>query len=107
MELIRVPKVENVKLVDRLNYANPDVGTLYLTPTHVIFVDPNSKKEYWILLMHVCSVEKLPTSPNGCPLFIKCIIYKMQKLSTYHIHYTKGEGCTRCLPQLESIVPTN
>lgn len=72
MELIRVPKVENVKLVDRLNYANPDVGTLYLTPTHVIFVNPNTKKEYWILLMHVCSVEKLPTSTTGCPLFIKC-----------------------------------
>lgn len=72
MELIRVPKVENVKLVDRLNYAKPDIGTLYLTPTHVIFVDPISKKEYWILLMHVFSVEKLPTSTNGCPLFIKC-----------------------------------
>lgn len=72
MELIRVPKVENVKLVDRLNYANPDVGTLYLTPTHVIFVDPRSKKEYWILLMHVSTVEKLPTTTNGCPLFIKC-----------------------------------
>lgn len=67
-----MPKVANVKLVDRLNYAKPDVGTLYLTPTHVIFVDPTSKKEYWILLMHVSSVEKLPTSTNGCPLFIKC-----------------------------------
>uniref|UniRef100_A0A6G1SH81 Myotubularin-related protein 8 n=1 Tax=Aceria tosichella TaxID=561515 RepID=A0A6G1SH81_9ACAR len=72
MELIRVPKVENVRLVDRLNYANPDVGTLYLTPTHVIFVDPVVKKEHWILLMHVCSVEKLPTTTSGCPLFIKC-----------------------------------
>lgn len=67
-----MPKVENVKLVDRLNYANPDVGTLYLTPTHVIFVDPGNKKEYWVLLMHVSSIEKLPTSANGCPLFIKC-----------------------------------
>ena len=72
MELIRVPKVENVRLVDRLNYANPDVGTLYLTPTHVIFVDPIAKKEHWILLMHVCSVEKLPSVTSGCPLFIKC-----------------------------------
>lgn len=67
-----MPKVENVKLVDQLNCASPDVGTLYLTPTHVIFVDPNIKKEYWILLMHVNSVEKLPTSTSGCPLFIKC-----------------------------------
>ena len=72
MELIRVPKVENVRLVDRLNYAHPDVGTLYLTPTHVIFVDPVLKKEHWILLMHVSSVEKLPTRTSGCPLFIKC-----------------------------------
>lgn len=72
MEMIRVPKVENVKLVDRLNYADPDVGTLYLTPTHVIFVDPKRKKEYWILLMHLSCIEKLPTSPGGCPLFIKC-----------------------------------
>lgn len=72
MELIRIPKVENVKLVDRLNYANPDKGTLYLTPTHVIFVDPVTKKEYWILLMHVSSVEKLPITTSGCPLFIKC-----------------------------------
>ena len=72
MELIRVPKVDNVRLVDRLNYSNPDVGTLYLTPTHVIFVDPSIKKEQWILLMHVSSVEKLPTSISGCPLLIKC-----------------------------------
>lgn len=72
MELIRVPKVENVRLVDRLNYASPNIGTLYLTPTHVIFVDLNGKKESWILMMHILSVEKLPTSPNGCPLFIKC-----------------------------------
>lgn len=72
MDLIRVPKVDNVKLIDRLNYDNPDVGTLYLTPTHVIFVDPDSKKEYWILLMLVCSIEKLPSSITGTPLFIKC-----------------------------------
>lgn len=72
MELIRVPKVGNVKLVDRLNSANPDVGTLYLTPTHVIFIDPRNQKEFWILLMHVSSIEKLPTTPNGCPLLIKC-----------------------------------
>lgn len=72
MELIRIPKVENVKFIDRLNYANPNVGTLYLTPTHVIFVDPNSKKEHWILLMHVYSVEKQPITTNGCPLFVKC-----------------------------------
>jgi len=72
MELIRVPKVENVRLEDRLNFANPDIGTLYLTPTHVIFVESIVKKEHWILLTHVSSVEKLPTTASGCPLFIKC-----------------------------------
>ncbi|KAG9508564.1 Myotubularin-related protein 7, partial [Fragariocoptes setiger] len=72
MDLIRIPKVDNAKLVDRLNFSAPDVGTLYLTPTHVIFVDPTSKKEHWILLMHVSSVEKLPITTLGCPLFIRC-----------------------------------
>lgn len=72
MEHILVPKVDHVKLVDRLNYSSPDVGTLYLTPSHVIFNDTKNRKEHWILLMHVSSVEKLPTSASGCPLFIKC-----------------------------------
>uniref|UniRef100_A0A8D3CLB2 Myotubularin related protein 7a n=1 Tax=Scophthalmus maximus TaxID=52904 RepID=A0A8D3CLB2_SCOMX len=39
MEHIRLPKVENVKLVDRVSPRRSRVGTLYLTATHSIFVE--------------------------------------------------------------------
>ena len=43
-----VPQVDNVRLVDRYNSRKPIVGTLYLTATHLIFVDPAGKKETWV-----------------------------------------------------------
>jgi hypothetical protein len=47
-----VLQVENVRMLDRYNARKPSVGTLYLTATHLIFVDPDGKKETW-----VCSIE--------------------------------------------------
>lgn len=35
-------------MIDRYNTKNPTVGTLYLTATHLIFVDPDSNKETWV-----------------------------------------------------------
>nr|XP_006824875.1 PREDICTED: myotubularin-related protein 8-like [Saccoglossus kowalevskii] len=72
MEHIRTPKIENVRLLDRFNSRKPSVGTLYLTATHLIFVDPAGKKETWIMHMHVASVEKLPLTTAGSPLQIRC-----------------------------------
>lgn len=72
MELIKTPKVENVRMLDRYNARKPSVGTLYLTATHLIFVDPDGKKETWILHMHIASVEKLPLTTSGSPLQIRC-----------------------------------
>ncbi|KAL8587612.1 hypothetical protein ACOMHN_045301 [Nucella lapillus] len=43
-------KVENVKLLDRFNVRQPAVGTLYLTTTHLIFVDNEGKRESWLVL---------------------------------------------------------
>ena len=40
--------VKNVKLLDRFNVRQPAVGTLYLTATHLIFVDNEGKKESWV-----------------------------------------------------------
>ncbi|KAF5300008.1 hypothetical protein FQR65_LT09264 [Abscondita terminalis] len=50
----------------------PSQGTLYLTATHLIFVDPDAKKETWILHMHIASLEKLPLTTTGSPLLIRC-----------------------------------
>ncbi|XP_021924451.1 myotubularin-related protein 8 isoform X4 [Zootermopsis nevadensis] len=72
MELIKTPKVENVRMLDRYNARKPSIGTLYLTATHLIFVDPDGKKETWILHMHIASVEKLPLTTTGSPLQIMC-----------------------------------
>lgn len=35
-------------MIDRYNTKNPTVGTLYLTATHLIFVEPDSNKETWV-----------------------------------------------------------
>nr|XP_053627539.1 uncharacterized protein LOC128685079 isoform X2 [Cherax quadricarinatus] len=40
-------KVENVRLLDRFSNRK-STGTLYLTATHLIFVDPDAKKETWV-----------------------------------------------------------
>ncbi|KAB5533300.1 hypothetical protein PHYPO_G00130180 [Pangasianodon hypophthalmus] len=73
MEHIRTPKVEQVKLVDRFSNKST-TGTLYLTASHLIFVDSNtaSAQEIWILHHHIASVEKLSLTAGGCPLLIQC-----------------------------------
>lgn len=35
-------------MIDRYNTKNPIVGTLYLTATHLIFVEPETNKETWV-----------------------------------------------------------
>ncbi|KAJ8938721.1 hypothetical protein NQ318_005575 [Aromia moschata] len=49
----------------------PSQGTLYLTATHLIFVDPDAKKETWVLHMHVANLDKLPLTTTGSPLLIR------------------------------------
>ncbi|XP_064206440.1 myotubularin-related protein 8 [Anguilla rostrata] len=74
MEHITTPKVEQVKLLDRYTSKKPAVGTLYLTATHLIYVETtgNVRKETWILHHHIATVEKLPLTTSGCPLLIHC-----------------------------------
>nr|XP_014340794.1 PREDICTED: myotubularin-related protein 6 [Latimeria chalumnae] len=75
MEHIRTPKVEQVKLLDRFSSnTTKSSGTLYLTATHLIFIDssPGSQNEIWILHHHIAVVEKLALTATGCPLVIHC-----------------------------------
>ncbi|XP_041670283.1 myotubularin-related protein 6 [Cheilinus undulatus] len=77
MEHIRTPKVEQVRLLDRFSNKSTN-GTLYLTATHLIFVESSSNnstsagQEVWILHHHIASVEKLSLTTTGCPLVIQC-----------------------------------
>lgn len=72
MDLIRTPKIENVRMLDRFNNKKTNTGTLHLTATHLIFIDPEGKKEAWILHNHIAAVIKLPISTTGSPLLIRC-----------------------------------
>ncbi|CAM4613452.1 unnamed protein product [Leuciscus chuanchicus] len=74
MEHIRMPKVENVWLVDRSSSRRTQVGTLYLTATHTIFVGKGSenRNELWVLHSLVCNVVKHKASQSGYPLLIHC-----------------------------------
>lgn len=65
-------QVDNVKMVERFRTRHPAVGTLYLTTTHLIFVDSAGKRETWILHTHMSSLEKQPLSAGGSPLLIRC-----------------------------------
>jgi len=71
MEHIKTPKVENVRLIEN-HSRNSDVGTLYLTATHLIFVDSKRSKEKWIVHSHIQQVEKLNLVQSGSPLRIRC-----------------------------------
>ncbi|XP_067631302.1 myotubularin-related protein 6 isoform X2 [Eurosta solidaginis] len=93
MDDIKLAKVENVRMIDRYNTKNPTVGTLYLTATHLIFVEPDSNKETWILHMHIGNIEKLPLSTTGSPLLIRCktflsVTFVIPKDSECHDVYT-------------------
>ncbi|XP_026472858.1 myotubularin-related protein 8-like isoform X1 [Ctenocephalides felis] len=92
MEIIRTPKVENVRMLDRYNSRKPSKGTLYITATHLIFVDPDAKNETWILHTHIAAVERLPLSTTGCPLQIRCktfqsVIFLIRKENDSHDVY--------------------
>ncbi|XP_054416941.2 myotubularin-related protein 7 isoform X1 [Pongo abelii] len=82
MEHIRTPKVENVRLVDRVSPKKAALGTLYLTATHVIFVEnsPDSRKETWILHSQISTIEKQATTATGCPLLIRCKNFQIIQL---------------------------
>lgn len=82
MEHIRTPKVENVRLVDRVSCKKAALGTLYLTATHVIFVEnaPDTRKETWILHSQISTIEKQATTATGCPLLIRCKNFQIVQL---------------------------
>ncbi|XP_029458420.1 myotubularin-related protein 6 isoform X2 [Rhinatrema bivittatum] len=71
-EVVLVYMVEQVKLLDRFSISNKSTtGTLYLTATHLLFIDA-AQRETWILHHHIAAVEKLALTTSGCPLIIQC-----------------------------------
>ncbi|XP_052010937.1 myotubularin-related protein 7a isoform X2 [Xyrauchen texanus] len=74
MEHIRMPKIENVRLVSGYSSQRTQLGTLYLTATHTIFVGKGSevRNELWVLHSLVNNVVKQKASQSGYPLLVHC-----------------------------------
>ncbi|XP_036600785.1 myotubularin-related protein 6 [Trichosurus vulpecula] len=88
MEHIRTTKVEQVKLLDRFSTSIKSLtGTLYLTATHLLFID-SLQKETWILHHHIAAVEKLALTTSGCPLVIQC-----KNFRTVHFIVPRERDC--------------
>ena len=51
---------------------NTVLGTLYLTATHLIFIDKEAQQETWILHSQLSSITKHPVVSDGTPIQIKC-----------------------------------
>uniref|UniRef100_A0A8B9QGD6 Myotubularin related protein 7 n=1 Tax=Apteryx owenii TaxID=8824 RepID=A0A8B9QGD6_APTOW len=76
-------RVENVRLLDRVSSRKATLGTLYLTATHVIFVENASetRKETWVLHSQISSIEKQATTATGChPLLLRCKNFQVIQL---------------------------
>uniref|UniRef100_A0A1B6DT04 phosphatidylinositol-3,5-bisphosphate 3-phosphatase n=1 Tax=Clastoptera arizonana TaxID=38151 RepID=A0A1B6DT04_9HEMI len=87
-------RIENVRLLDRYNTKNNLLGILYLSPTNVIFIAPENKKETWIMFSHIASVDKLPLTTSGSPLLIRCktflsVTFIIQRERDCHEVFTK------------------
>uniref|UniRef100_A0A8D0G215 MTMR6-9 GRAM domain-containing protein n=1 Tax=Sphenodon punctatus TaxID=8508 RepID=A0A8D0G215_SPHPU len=80
---VRSFSVENVRLTDLISSRKATLGTLYLTATHVIFVENvlETCKETWIVLhSQISSIEKQATTATGCPLLIRCKNFQIIQL---------------------------
>lgn len=42
-------QIDDVRMLDRYNMKKPLIGTLYITATHTIFVEPETNKETWVI----------------------------------------------------------
>lgn len=51
---------------------NTILGTLYLTATHLIFIDKEQQQETWILHSHLSSITKHSFVSDGTPIQIRC-----------------------------------
>ncbi|XP_065127846.1 myotubularin-related protein 7a isoform X1 [Paramisgurnus dabryanus] len=82
MEHITMPKIENVRLVDRSFSRRTQAGTLYLTATHTIFVGKGSdvRNELWILHSLVYNVIKQKTAESWNALLIHCKNFQVIQL---------------------------
>lgn len=74
-------------MIDRYNSKNSIVGTLYLTATHLIFVDPEANKETWVSVLRASNLVDL--IPTQFDFGFRGVSYSRQGLDMYKISRLK------------------
>jgi hypothetical protein len=66
-------QIEKVQLIDRATSKPKSTGTLHLIePSHIVFVEAESKRELWVYFSLISSFDKLPLTISGSPILIRC-----------------------------------
>ncbi|CAL8306375.1 unnamed protein product [Arctogadus glacialis] len=100
MEHIRLPKAENVRLLNRLSPRRSCVGTLYLTATHSIYVESETqvRSETWVLHSLICRLEKQVNTSTGSPLLIHC-----KNFQVLHFVFPQEQDCVHIQASLQRL----
>ncbi|XP_066935132.1 myotubularin-related protein 6-like [Clytia hemisphaerica] len=98
MDHIKTPKVDNVRLEDVSSTLPGVKGTLHLTTTHLIFVDPNGTKETWILYSQISEVEKLPLTARGSAVRVRTRTFRHVKFVI-----TRDRECTDVFDTIQKL----
>ncbi|EDV24375.1 uncharacterized protein TRIADDRAFT_56124 [Trichoplax adhaerens] len=83
MDYLQTTKVDKVTLKDRFNPSFENNGTLHLTATHLIFINPAVNPELWLSYSHIATVEKQQISIKGAPLKIVCKDFRVLNFVFY------------------------
>uniref|UniRef100_A0A8C5ACL4 Myotubularin related protein 7a n=1 Tax=Gadus morhua TaxID=8049 RepID=A0A8C5ACL4_GADMO len=94
MEHIRLPKAENVRLLNRLSPRRSCVGTLYLTATHSIYVESETQ----VLHSLICRLEKQVNTSTGSPLLIHC-----KNFQVLHFVFPQEQDCVHIQASLQRL----
>lgn len=83
-------QVEQVKLLDRFSTSNKSLtGTLYLTATHLLFID-SSQRETWVRIMNACSSKAYALQD--------AFVLPDQRLNLFSKMFIKGISCSPYSP---------
>lgn len=80
-------RLSNTGASSKASGATGPLGTLYLTATHLIFVDHEGKRETWILHSLLCHLEKVISyarRPGSTNWIVDAVVYINSWHATEH-----------------------
>ena len=72
MDFIKISRVDNVLLSSPYDKIKYTAGRLFLTTSHIIFIELINLKELWFEYSFILEFSRLQLTPKGIPLSIRC-----------------------------------